>query len=156
MGYNLTSPTGIVEPCDLDDLRKWFEKELEHVPNRAERSVLAMVVDNLSTFVRWPARALLLWEGCDRIPEEGRRQRYFRYPAPLKTLARDSGVRLDTRPNGPAIAAFLLAEGERPARFGSSNAWSIHHLYSGKFPYRPDGTTTHAASPDCTSRRARG
>jgi hypothetical protein len=28
MGYNLSSPNGILEPCDLKDLHRWFEKEL--------------------------------------------------------------------------------------------------------------------------------
>jgi hypothetical protein len=60
-------------------------------------------------------------------------------------MARARGVVLDTRPNGPAIAAFILAGGIRPERFGSSNAWSVHHLYSGKFPYIGPKTTTHAA-----------
>lgn len=51
---------------------------------------------------------------------------------------------LDARPNGPAIAAFLLAKGARPTRFGSSNAWSIHRRYSGNFPYRVGEATLHA------------
>jgi hypothetical protein len=45
---------------------------------------------------------------------------------------------------GPAIAAFLYAGGERPCRVGSRNCWSIHHLYSGKFPYVGRTETLHA------------
>ncbi|MGH2361673.1 MAG: hypothetical protein ACRDGM_14170 [bacterium] len=60
-------------------------------------------------------------------------------------MAKARRVVLDTRPNGPAIASFVLAGGTRPERFGSSNAWSVHHLYSGKFPYIGRETTTHAA-----------
>src|SRR5262245_61791339 len=60
-------------------------------------------------------------------------------------MASSAGVVSDTRPNGPAIAAFLMAGGSRPERFGSSNAWSVHHVYSGKFPYAGRQTTIHAA-----------
>ena len=145
MPYNLSSPTGIVEPCDLADLPGWYDRELSQVPTEAEREVLSVVGRELTSFVRWPARALLLWDGADRIPEPGKRQKYFRYPEKIKSLAKSAAVRLDTRPNGPAIASFQLAGGDRPGRFGSSNSWSIHHLYSGKFPYREGVETTHAA-----------
>ena len=104
-----------------------------------------MVVENEEAFVAWPRSALLLWRGCDRVPEDGKRQKYFSYPDVIKAKARSAGIVLDTRPNGPAIAAFQLAGGSRPPRFGSSNAWSIHHLYSGKFPYHVRNSTTHAA-----------
>jgi hypothetical protein len=103
------------------------------------------VVDELDGFLRWAERPLLLWRGCDRVPEPGKRQKYFSYPKPIKSLAISNGFRLDTRPNGPAIAAFLAAGGTRPDRFGSSNSWSIHHLYSGKFPYIGRDTTMHAS-----------
>ena len=104
---------------------------------------------NLDEFVKWPARAILLWAGCHRVPEPGMRQKYFKYPVAVKSIAKVATIRLDTRANGPAIAAFLIAGGSRPARFGSSNAWSVHHLYSGKFPYPQRQATTHAArSPD--------
>ena len=145
MPYNLASPSGILEPCDLKDLAGWFQRELHQVPTAAERSVLETVATQLDAFVRWPEKALLLWHGCNRVPEEGKRQKYFSYPESIKALAMTVKVRLDTRPNGPAIAAFLIAGGARPGRFGSSNAWSIHHLYSGKFPYLGRSGTTHAA-----------
>jgi hypothetical protein len=51
---------------------------------------------------------------------------------------------LDTRANGPAVVAFQIAGGTRPGRFGSFNAWSIHHVYSGKFPYIGRTNRTHA------------
>jgi hypothetical protein len=86
----------------------------------------------------------LLWPDCDRIPLPGQKQKYHTYPAHPRALGKSAGVYLDRRPNGPAIAAFLLAKGARPARFGSSNNWSIHHLYSGKFPYRGVEKTLHA------------
>lgn len=145
MPYNLASPTGLGAPCDLRNLDTWFATELIQVPTPAERAVLSTVVGHLDAFVAWPQEALLLWEGCNRVPEDGKRQKYFSYPAVIKAKARSAGINLDTRPNGPAIAAFQLAGGARPARFGSSNAWSIHHLYSGKFPYPGRNSTTHAA-----------
>ena len=145
MPYNLHSPSGLRSPCDLENLDAWFASELDQVVTPAERGVLTTVGANLDAFVTWPQTALLLWRGCNRVPEDGKRQKYFSYPDVIKLKARSAGVTLDTRPNGPAIAAFQLAGGTRPPRFGSSNAWSIHHLYSGKFPYPGRTSTTHAA-----------
>lgn len=148
MSYNLQSPNRIGEDCDLSNLESWFSRELSRIPSEPERNVLATVAGNLDSFVRWTDEAILLWPSCNRVPEAGRKQKYFSYPDYIKRLARAQSIRLDTRPNGPAVASFLLAGGERPQRFGSSNAWSIHHLYSGKFPYRCNQETTHAAK-DC-------
>lgn len=146
MPYNLSSPSGIVEPCDLTDLEGWFARELRQVPNRAEQNVLTVVAGELNSFVRWASEAVLLWPGCDRVPDPGKKQKYFNsIPPHICEMAKSLGVRLDKRQNGPAVAAFRLAGGERPQRFGSANAWSIHHLYSGKFPYVCKKTTTHAA-----------
>jgi hypothetical protein len=139
MPYNLASPNGIGEPCDLTDLDGWFARELAQVPNPAERQVLQVVAGELDVFVRWASEAVLLWPGCDRVPK------YHSFPVHLKEMAKSAGVALDKRQNGPAVVAFLLAGGTRPKRFGSSNAWSIHHLYSGKFPYLGRKETTHAA-----------
>lgn len=144
MPYNLVSPNGITQPCDPSDLDGWFACELSQVGSPAERAVLLAVTGDLDFFVRWAANALLLWPGCIRVPVGGARQAFFRYPPHIKDLAREARVRLDARPNGPAMAAFILAGGERPPRFGSSNAWSIHHLYSGKFPHSGKTSTTHA------------
>lgn len=144
MVYNLTSPNGIVEPCNVSRLDKWFNRELKQVPDGAEKTVLRTVATNLDSFVQWADKPVLLWSGCDRIPPAGQRQKYFRYPEKIKKLARAQGVYLDGRPNGPAIASFFISGGNRPERFGSSNAWSIHHLYSGKFPYCGRNETTHA------------
>jgi hypothetical protein len=141
--YNLASPNGILEPCDFKDLSQWFQRELNQLPSSAERTVLGTVGDNLDVFVRWPKRALLLWPDCD--PPPGKKHKYFKYPAHIKEMASTIKYQLDGRPNGPAIAAFRIAGGERPGRFGSSNAWSVHHLYSGKFPYFGRERTIHAA-----------
>jgi hypothetical protein len=82
--------------------------------------------------------------GCNRVPLEGEKQRYHQYPELIRRLAKSRSVYLDGRPNGPAIAVYDLAGGERPERFGSSNKWSIHHIYSGKFPYPGRTATLHA------------
>ena len=67
------------------------------------------------------------------------------YPAELKQLAKEVKSALDPRRNGPAILAFKAAGGSRPNLSGSTHAWHIHHLYSGKFPYCGKTETLHAA-----------
>lgn len=142
--FNLDSPTGIASHCNVDDLAGWVANELDAIENAAIRSVVAIVCDSLSDFVKFPSRAILLWHGCDRVPPDGKRQKYHRYPDEIRRLAKQKAITLDSRPNGPAIASFLIADGHRPNRIGSSNAWSIHHLYSGKYPYVDRDSTTHA------------
>lgn len=142
--FNLGSPTSIQNECLPEDLACWLNTELLAVPSATVRSIIQTVSTNLDDFVQFPQRAVLLWEGCDRIAPEGKRQRYHSYPDSIKKLAKPNGVQLDSRPNGPAIAAYRLADGKRPARTGSANAWSIHHLYSGKFPYPNTNGTLHA------------
>jgi hypothetical protein len=145
MSYNLKSPNGLITPCNLADLDSWYADELRQVSSRAERSVLKVVGGNLEAFVRWPKEAILLWPGCNRIPDAGMKHKYHSFPNQIRQMAKTRSICLDSRPNGPAIASFLLAGGERPERFGSSNAWSIHHLYSGKFPYCGRQLTTHSS-----------
>src|SRR5208283_365739 len=108
--YNLASPNGIVEPCQLSDLSGWLARELKLVPEN-EKSVLERVADQIDSFVRWPREAVLLWPDCDRIAPPSKKHRYHSYPAHIRQLAKTAGVVLDTRPNGPAIASFRLAGG---------------------------------------------
>jgi hypothetical protein len=143
--FNLDSPTGIRSPVDLSNLQGWLTAELGSIVRTPVGRVVELVSENLDDFIQFPSRALLLWDGCDRVPPEGKRQKYHKYPDEIREVAKAQGVTLDSRPNGPAIAAFLLAGGRRPQRLGSSNAWSVHHLYSGKFPYLGRDKTTHAA-----------
>ena len=145
MAYNMGSPTGLIEPCDLRNLPNWFERELDQLDDASVRDVVRRVAQDLDSFVKWPTRAALLWKGCDRNRPDGARQKYHYYPKTIRQLAKRTGIVLDSRPNGPAIASYQIAGGHRPERFGSSNAWSIHHLYSGKFAYRKGGSSTHAA-----------
>lgn len=144
MPYNLASRNVLLQPCDLADLRGWYAEQTLQVENKSIRKILLGVEQNLKEFVRWPRTALLLWKGCDRVPPPGKKQRYHRYTESIRRLAKSASVNLDRRANGPAIAAFDFAGGERPDRFGSSNKWSIHHVYSGKFPYPGRTATLHA------------
>jgi hypothetical protein len=146
--YNLDSPNGLFEPVDLSNVASWFVKETLQIESEHVRHIVHRVGGTLNEFVYWPTRAVLLWGACNRVAPEGAKQKYHQYPISIRDLAKKSGVKLDTRPNGPAIAAFQIAGGTRPERFGSSNAWSIHHVYSGKFPYVGRTTTTHAIK-DC-------
>lgn len=142
--FNLRSRTFITAPCDLDDLDVWLVHELDAINDTAVRSIVDTVCKNLPQFVKFPLRAVLLWHGCDRIAPKGKRQKYHRYTDCIRARAKTLDISLDTRPNGPAIASFKIAGGERPDRVGSSNSWSIHHLYSGKFPYYGEPKTLHA------------
>lgn len=145
MGNNLTSPNTISASPNLANLSSWFEREIAGVDPAPLSEVLHIIGASLSAFVRFPEKAILLWHGCDRVVPTGQKTKYHSYPQALKDAAKTAGVYLDARANGPAIAAFQMGGGDRPARFGSSNAWSVHHPYSGKFPFPGRESTTHAA-----------
>jgi hypothetical protein len=145
MSYNLASRNKLLLPCNLTDLGGWYDNVVSLVEDKKVRKVLLEVGQNLNAFVRWPSSALLLWKGCNRITPADKKHRYHQYGDSIKRLARSVDCTLDGRSNGPAIAAYCLAKGERPVRFGSANRWSVHHLYSGKYPYPGRTETLHAA-----------
>jgi hypothetical protein len=95
------------------------------------------VWERRDTFLRWPTRALLLMPGTCRTA-------YHQYSDELKARIREGGLRPDSRSNGPAIVAYRLAGGERPARVASGRDWTIHHIYDGQFPWPGRGAVTHA------------
>ena len=141
---NLSSPTGIRVKCNLTDLDGWLNEELKAIPKKSERKIIKMVIKNLDDFIMFPKKAKLMWERCDRVPEKGK-LKYHKFPKELKDQLKESGITTtDSRPNGPAIAAFRFGGGDRPNRYGSNNSWHIHHLYSGKFPYLGKEKTLHA------------
>ena len=85
--FNLGSPTCIKSPCDLEDMRAWVDHELDSITSPATRSVVETVCDSMADFVQFPARAILLWNGCDRIPPKGSRQKYHKYPYEIRQRA---------------------------------------------------------------------
>ena len=143
--FNLESPNQLSQKCGMEDLIAWALSETNSVAESAPRECIANVCKSLDAFVQWPAKPVLLWNGCDRIAPAGQRQRIHSFPDTIKRAAKAVKAPLDTRSNGPAIVAFLVSGGIRPKRFGSQNSWSVHHIYSGKFPYPGTSSTLHAA-----------
>ena len=128
----------------MDNLLGWYSRETEQISTESFRHVAQYVGTHWRDFIRFAERPLLLWQGCDRVKPEGEKHKYHSYPDDIKATAKQLKVRLDGRPNGPARASFEFAGGERPERVGSTNDWTAHHLYSGKFPYIGRTSTTHA------------
>jgi hypothetical protein len=143
--FNLESPNRLSRACNLADLAAWAVNEASAIRDLAVRDCVNTVCKSLEVFVHWPDKAVLLWSGCDRVAPPGERQRIHTFPEVIKRAAKVVKAPLDTRSNGPAIVAFLVAGGVRPCRYGSHNSWSVHHIYSGKFPYMGKTNTLHAA-----------
>lgn len=133
MPYNLTARCSLLERIDLNNLLDWYSRETEQIATESFRHVVQYVGPHWQDFVRFAEKPVLLWQGCDRIKLEGKKQKYHTYPVEIRYAAKCLNVKLDTRPNGPARASFEFAGGERPERVGSTNDWTAHHLYSGKF-----------------------
>ena len=125
-----------MKPCDLLDLTGWISAELFAVPEPPVQRIISEVVNNLDSFVRWPARAELFWDNCVKIPKH-------EFPATLRSAIGSAGLPFRNWSNDPAIYAYRLAGGQRPKRT-VKNEWDIHHLYDGQFPY-PGKSTTLAA-----------
>ncbi len=150
--YNLNSPNSIKNKINIENPESWLFEEIrimdsdENYLDENIKNIFKIIIEKLDTFCRFPQESILLWNGCNRIPENDKRQKYHKYPEELKIITKEKRINLDTRANGPAIASFEFSGGTRPKRFGSNNAWSIHHLYSGKFiyPFKNEKTTTHA------------
>jgi hypothetical protein len=117
-----------VNPCQLDDLNGWLEAEAGAIVPDAFRRVLLEVNASLDSFVKWPQRAELLWDGCIKISKH-------QYPDVIKSAVKAAGLRLRDWSNDPAIYAYRLADGERPQR-ANKGEWHVHHMYDGQFPYQ--------------------
>jgi hypothetical protein len=102
----------------------------------SERKVATEVWEHRADYIKWPAKARLLWPGCVRT-------KYHRVPDRIKEEARSRGVQVDSRSNGPAIMSFLLAGGKRPKR-SNNQGWHIDHIYDGKFPWITRSRSLHA------------
>jgi hypothetical protein len=70
---------------------------------------------------------------------------YHVYAPSIVAKLRASHIPIDSRSNGPAIASYLLAEGERPSRSIGNQKWPIHHVYDGLFPFPSKEKTTWAS-----------
>jgi hypothetical protein len=106
--------------------------------NPSEKNIINEIWEHKTEFIQWPAKALLLWEGCIRI-------KYHEYPEEIKNELKSGKIAIDSRSNGPAIMSFLLAGGKRPHRASNPNQqWHIHHIYDGKFPWKEKEKTLHA------------
>jgi hypothetical protein len=106
----------------------------------ALRALASKAEDELSEWVQWPHKALLLWKGCMRKPEllpeqwiewlrtqDGPEYWKYIYPADLDIFLRRNGISPDRRMNnGPAQSSFRLACGNGPP-----SGWEHHHLYDG-------------------------
>jgi len=143
MTYNLSSKNNIRVPLNRKNLLEWFNKDIEDLEPSLQEIYLKIFSD-IDSLCSFSEKALLLWTTCDRKPPSKGKQKYHAFTETIKQQAKKRGVVLDSRPNGPAIAAFEFAEGKRPQRHGSNNKWHIHHLYSGKFPYIGKKSTLHA------------
>jgi hypothetical protein len=92
MGNNLTSPNSVATAPELASLSGWFDREIESIEPPPIRTILALVAANFESLVRFPTRAFLLWEGCDRVVPEGQKTKYHKYPDEVKRAAKTSGV----------------------------------------------------------------
>lgn len=155
MKHNLSSKNNIQSPIDQKNPLAWLKKEIKVLaPNLYE--IIWGLVSNYESLCNFPEKPLLFWEDCDRKKLPTGKQKYHNYQSLTKEQAKQKGIYLDSRPNGPAIAAFEFARGVRPARYGSNNKWHIHHLYSGKFPYFGKIETLHAAQSGLHFTQAAG
>jgi hypothetical protein len=76
-------------------------------------------------FFQWPQASSLLWPGCVRTQNDGE----YDFPPEIVTRLAGLGIKPDTRTNGPAINAFLVAGGNRP-KLGNEG-WPVHHVFDG-------------------------
>ncbi len=149
--FNLKSPNAIATLPLVEKLEDWIRSEFDACKlSKHETIVLRELVESIESFVKFAGRPLLLWDGCTRL------RKYHTYPTEIKEKAKTQKISLDTRTNGPAVAAFLLSGGERPKRYGSNNGWSIHHIYSGKFPAAEGSLAVWAAKSEKHMTQAAG
>jgi len=103
-----------------------------------ERTLIHYLITRLERFVRWPLFDFVL------MPVKRGRGMHD-YPDDVGQIAKNAGIRLDRRSNGPAIAAYELAGGERPTR-ANGHGWTIHHIYDGNFPFPDEDTVLRAVA----------
>lgn len=122
---------------DLENLDTWFRSEVALLDSPSAESALLLIASDLDSWVKFPVDSVLLWPGCNRD------QKQHQWPRHLTYKLKKSGIAPYNRANGPALSSYLFAGGERPLRTDDSG-WSVHHLYSGKFPHPGKTETLHA------------
>lgn len=127
----------ITHAPDLHNLDEWFRLEVTLLSSPSDQAALLLIVSDLDSWVKFPVEALLLWPGCNRD------QKHHLWPSKLSNKLKKAGIPPYNRANGPALASYLFAGGDRPSRIDESG-WSVHHLYSGKFPHPHKAETLHA------------
>jgi len=116
-----------------------FQSRMDLAFNRltvSEKKIINEVWERRTDYIKFPAKARLLWPECVRI-------KYHTIPEMIKEEARSMGVQVNSLSNGPAIMSFLLAGGERPVR-SNGQGWHIDHIYDSKFPWPTKGISLHA------------
>ena len=96
------------------------------------------VWNNKKLFVEWPVKPFLFMPGVARV------ERFHSYSHAQIAQIKAAKLSTDTRSNGPAVMAFGIAGGIRPLRNVGSRAWSVHHVYDGKYPAPGASTSVHA------------
>lgn len=129
--------TSISHSPDLSNLDEWFRTEVALLNSPTDEAALLLITSDLDSWVKFPVEPILLWPGCNRD------QKQHQFPKNLSYKLKKAGVPPYNRANGPALSSYLFAGGERPIRTDESG-WSIHHLYSGKFPHPNKRDTLHA------------
>lgn len=114
-----------------------FMLELQEAILSDVHPVVDYVWANKDAFIKWPQKQLLLMPGTTR-------ENYHKYDQTVLEQMRKAGIKPNTLSNGPAIAVFALAGGERPFRANSRKQWTIHHIYDSQFPYSLSEISTHA------------
>ncbi|MES2528702.1 MAG: hypothetical protein V4598_16580 [Bdellovibrionota bacterium] len=127
----------ISQAPDLSNLDEWFRSEVALLKSPAVEAALLLIISDLDSWVKFPTDSILLWPGCNRD------QKQHQYPKNLTHKLKKEGIAPYNRANGPALSSYLFAGGERPSRTDDSG-WSVHHLYSGKFPHPNKSETLHA------------
>jgi len=128
----------------------WYDRinALRKELSATDRSIADHVWLHRRDYIRWPTDDILLWPGCQRM-------RFHKYPESLTAKLKSKDIRPDTRSNGPAIAAYLCAGGERPVK-PIGHGWSIHHIYDGQFPIEAGQSVPRAVEDESLFTRTGG
>jgi len=83
MPYNLDSPNKIGSPISTSNPIYWALFEInDEIKSRI--NIMEIILNNISDYISWPEIPILFWEGCDRIKEEGKKQKYHTYTREMK------------------------------------------------------------------------